>query len=482
MSFNAAKAVAKYRAGDVRDCTREQFAGRLNLCALCVHRRDNVCGMNGEMVTIIGRRKASACPAGCYPALVRPLDPGRSAPAASHAGPLTRAWDWVKSFFPRRVPAPSEPVVRKRTQPIKALLIAPGLHNPGGIERWLIAMTRYVPEVSGRFVTIPAVIVRHPQGADAGLVTELSRFTRVVLCDETPQSTKLIQSLVAAADVILASGVNVNLPLGVDSVENIVSGSQCPVVFCSHSCCPYSEALSRAALESGKVRHWTSVGHTAKGIFPEAIADQVVAVENGAEIDRCTPVRGRAWQRQQWGIRDDQIVIGFVGRLHHEKRPTAVAEALQHLPAEYVGLVFGSGIHGEAVIAESESIAGDRVRFMGCVSYIGDILAGLDVWLLASPAEGFCLARVEAQLAGVSVVSTPTGEIPRLEAEHGQLTWPVPIGATGAEIAAVIQRSQANRFQARQIAERARELAWGRYTAPAMAGRWIDYFTSILQD
>lgn len=460
--LDVANAVARYEPYDIRDCSKSQIAARLEVCAKCVHRRDNACALDGELLSVRARRKANGCPAGAYQALLLPPEP-------------------MKRNAVRPPQMAQLGVVRKPAGPrkLQALLLAPGLHNPGGIERWLVAMTRYIPEVSAGRVQVPAVIVRHPANADRQLISELSRYTRVVLCDETPAANSQIRQLITEADVIVASGVNVNLPAGVGNVERLIDGARCPVVFCSHSCCPYSEVLSRAARDSGLVRHWTSVGHTAKGIFPDDIADEVVAIENGAEIERCTPIRGRAWQRQQWGLRDDQMAIGFIGRLHEEKRPQAVAEALQHLPDEYVGLVYGLGIHSERIIAESQALAGDRVRFMGCTSYLGDVLAGLDVWLLASPAEGFCLARVEAQLAGVPVVSTPTGEIPRLEQEHGQLTWPLPIGAGGGQIAAVIRQATNQQFLTRQLVERARGLAWERYTAPAMAGRWVDYLQGI---
>lgn len=232
-------------------------------------------------------------------------------------------------------------------------------------------------------------------------------------------------------------------------------------------------------MERGRVTHWASVGHLAKGVFPDEIVDRVTIVENGAEVERCVPVRGRAWQREHWKVSSDQAVVGFIGRLSDEKRPLALAEAIAHLPQNYVGIAYGRGIHEKETMAKSIRLVGNRVRFMGNSLHIGDILAGLDVWLLASPAEGFCLARTEAHLAGVPVVSTPTGEIPRLEAEYGKLTHQIPIGADGKTIAEVVRQAIENREESILISNRAKELAWNRYTSAAMAGRWIDYLTEI---
>lgn len=357
--------------------------------------------------------------------------------------------------------------------PLKVVLIAPALHNPGGIERWLVAMSRYLPLASAGRVVVSHVVIKFPDAVDPDMLAELSQVTHVQVYrhDETSQRATL--AVINSGDVAVVSGMG--------DVTWCINGFRGPVVWLSHSCCRYSEQFSREAMASGLVTNWASVGHLAKGVFPDELLDVVTAIENGAEIDRCTPTRGRAWQREQWGLAEDQIAVGFVGRLCDEKRPIALAEAIAQLPPEYVGIMIGSGIHEKQTREACAKIVGDRVRFVGRINPLGDALAALDLGFLASNAEGFCLSRSEMQLAGLPMASTPTGELPRLEAEHGSLAWSIPIGATGPEMAGVIQRAMRDRETTQEIANRAKALAWQRYTGSAMAGRWVDYFDSIIK-
>ncbi len=354
---------------------------------------------------------------------------------------------------------------------VDVCLIAPALWNLGGIERWLVAMARYLPLVSAGRTRVSGVVIQFPHMVESEMLAELSQVTTVYQWGDQRQR-QAARSAIQQSDVAVISGMG--------DVTWCLGGYQKPAVWVSHSCCEWSERFCRTAQPTGLVTHWASVGHLSKAVFPDDLIPVVTAIENGSEIDRCTPIRGRKWQRAQWGISDDQIIVGFVGRLSDDKRPQALAEAIAHLPTHYVGIAVGGGQHQAAVIDHARQVAGDRVKFVGCLNLLGDALAAMDFGLIASPAEGFCLSRVEMQLAGLPVVSTPTGEIPRLESEHGPLTWSVPIGATGEQIAAVVQRAFHERSQTAEIVRRAKSLAWEKYTAAAMSGRWVDYLQSIL--
>lgn len=359
----------------------------------------------------------------------------------------------------------------KPTGTLKVCLVAPALWELGGIERWLVAMARYLPMVSAGRVTVDSVLIQFPHMVGEEIRSELSQFTRVLLWGDTAEAKRTAKAALQESDIAVISGMG--------DATWCLTGYNRPAVWLSHSCCEWSERFCRTAQQTGLVTHWASVGHLAKAVFPDDLVPQVTAIENGAEIERCTPIRGREWQRQQWGIADDQSIIGYIGRLSDDKRPQALADAVAHLPDEFIGIAVGDGQHKESVIEYSRVVAGDRVKFVGRMNHLGDAMAGMDFGLIASPAEGFCLSRVEMQLAGLPIVSTPTGEIPRLEHEIGPITVPIPIGATGPEIARAILDAHANPLQTRSIAQRARQLAWDRYTSAAMAGRWIDYLDHV---
>jgi glycosyltransferase involved in cell wall biosynthesis len=108
---------------------------------------------------------------------------------------------------------------------------------------------------------------------------------------------------------------------------------------------------------------------------------------------------------------------------------------------------------------------------------VGNALAALDVFLLASPSEGFSLALTEAWLCGVPVVATRVGAVPELEGTHGQMVVPVPAGAESAELAAAVRRALS--ADNRVVIERAKEVAWRHFTAQAMADRWTGFLMMI---
>ena len=161
------------------------------------------------------------------------------------------------------------------------------------------------------------------------------------------------------------------------------------------------------------------------------------------------------------------------GASHPHPGPSAVAEG-SGFRAVYVG----GGAHEEDVKAKVRQIAPESI-FVAPVEQIGNALAALDVFMLASPSEGFSLALTEAWLCGVPTVATRVGAVPELEEMHGQLVVPVSVGAGPAELAAAVRRALS--AEGREVAERARRIAWRHYTAGAMGQRWTEFLVQAFQ-
>ncbi len=173
------------------------------------------------------------------------------------------------------------------------------------------------------------------------------------------------------------------------------------------------------------------------------------------------------------------IVIGYIGRLSPEKRPLAAIEAVSQLPPQYKAVVIGDGWKSEETKAAAPLLCSpDRFQFVGHSDRIGDCLSAIDVWVNASPAEGFCLSLTEAWLAGTPVASTPTGSIPELEDAHGLLTFPIPENPWPLEIAEAVYGAMSHRA----ITLNARQVAWDHFTAPAMVYRWERYINRVLTE
>ena len=122
----------------------------------------------------------------------------------------------------------------------------------------------------------------------------------------------------------------------------------------------------------------------------------------------------RADARAALGLRADGRVVGWIGRLSHEKGPDVALGALARVPDRRVHLsIVGDGSAREALKqSASRSGLGDRVRWHGAVPEAARCLRAFDVVLLSSRTEGTPMVLLEALAAGVPVVATRVGGIP----------------------------------------------------------------------
>jgi glycosyltransferase involved in cell wall biosynthesis len=147
----------------------------------------------------------------------------------------------------------------------------------------------------------------------------------------------------------------------------------------------------------------------AAGVAP---LDKFVTIYSGMQTEWYDPARhNRRALRREWGIADEQVVIGTVARLFenkgYEQLIPAMAEAVRRTP----GLRFvwvGDG----ARRAEYERQLGQlgiasRVRLVGLVTpqQVASMLAGMDILVHASQWEGLPRAAVQALLMAKPVIS-----------------------------------------------------------------------------
>jgi glycosyltransferase involved in cell wall biosynthesis len=121
----------------------------------------------------------------------------------------------------------------------------------------------------------------------------------------------------------------------------------------------------------------------------------------------------RAEARRRLGLAPEAVVIGWIGRVSHEKGPDLAVRALAALAAPTSLSVLGEGPEREAVgrLAEELGVA-SRLRWHGRVPAAGTMLRAFDAVLLSSRTEGTPMVLMEAMAAGVPVVATAVGGVP----------------------------------------------------------------------
>ena len=120
--------------------------------------------------------------------------------------------------------------------------------------------------------------------------------------------------------------------------------------------------------------------------------------------------------RRELGIPEDAIVAITVDNLRREKDYPNLLHAAQLALREEPSLIVlavGQGPLAGEVRELHESLGlGDRVRLLGYRTDVSDLLAGSDLFVLASAHEGLPVSIMEAMTAGLPVVATAVGGVP----------------------------------------------------------------------
>ncbi|MEW5847172.1 MAG: glycosyltransferase family 4 protein [Myxococcota bacterium] len=179
--------------------------------------------------------------------------------------------------------------------------------------------------------------------------------------------------------------------------------------------------------------------------------------------------------RLQWGLRDDQVVLGFAGRMGALKGVWHLAHALT-ARADLAGrvqlfLVGGDNLGREGGVAtrvgEMLRAAGYHVVMPGHVQDLRPCLLAMD--FLVAPSvfpETFGLSVLEAMAFGLPVIASRIGALPELVVD-GETGWVVPPGdepALGNAVAAAVMDAA----ERTRRGQRARALVKRRYSIERM--------------
>jgi glycosyltransferase involved in cell wall biosynthesis len=204
--------------------------------------------------------------------------------------------------------------------------------------------------------------------------------------------------------------------------------------------------------------------------------ETVVVLENGVDFTRfrdVPPVADRAGASPRR--------VGVVANLRPVKGLDVFLDAAERLAVAHSDLVFsvaGEGeLRGELERSARERGLASRLQLLGPVRDVPGFLAGLDVAVLPSRAEGMSNALLEYMAAGRPVVATAVGAAPELieDGAHGLL---VPPG-DAAGLAAAIDRLVRDPALAARLGDAARRRARDRYGREAMVERFTGFYERL---
>lgn len=139
--------------------------------------------------------------------------------------------------------------------------------------------------------------------------------------------------------------------------------------------------------------------------------ERFVTIRSGIETDHFVPSRSlRDHYRREWGIRDDEVVVGTVARLFKNKGYEEILEAMPAAVASEPRLRFvwiGDGKHRRRYERRLSTLdLRQRVRLVGLIDprEVASQINGFDILVHASRWEGLPRAVVQALLTEIPAV------------------------------------------------------------------------------
>jgi glycosyltransferase involved in cell wall biosynthesis len=367
--------------------------------------------------------------------------------------------------------APSPPrVVTSNEKRLRVGFLTP-LLSFGGAENWIRNLVQHLDD---QRINVTSVGVLSSAGISIDVARAIMQKTTLVAHDELPQLPEIhrtasawetMQCVADRSDAIIAWGLP-QLDQWFSALR--YSGR---VIMVSQGSCEWTRQV--VVSSSGRGHERVGVSQQAVNLFPPGPR---TVIYNGSDEDRCQPTLSRSEVRRQWGVADDDIVIGYLGRMCLvPKNPLAAAMAVKALGKPYRAVYVGDGVEREEIQRRAKELD-RRVVFDQPRDDVGNVLRGFDVFVLASSDEGLSLAMTETWLCGVPVVATAVGGVPELEDRFGHMVFRVPVDPSPKELAVAVQAALGP--ASTEVVQNARRVARKHLTARAIGKKWTSFLLS----
>jgi glycosyltransferase involved in cell wall biosynthesis len=141
--------------------------------------------------------------------------------------------------------------------------------------------------------------------------------------------------------------------------------------------------------------------------------EKIILLHNGIDITKFNPAMGeRLRVREEFGVREDELLIGMLARLSPGKGHEEFLYAAKELSGNYPNLKFivvGEASRGEDEYANSIRKLAikyelSNLTFPGFRTDTRDVLSAMDIFVFPSHAEAFGIALAEAMAMGIPSV------------------------------------------------------------------------------
>jgi glycosyltransferase involved in cell wall biosynthesis len=184
--------------------------------------------------------------------------------------------------------------------------------------------------------------------------------------------------------------------------------------------------------------------------------------------------------RRALGVRHDEPLVGWVGRLSAEKGADVFIDALAQLGNVRVrASILGDGSEAASLRAKALAVNVEhRIHWHGTVPDAGRYFPAFDAFVLSSRTEGTPIVLFEAMAARVPIVTTRVGGVPDVVSESEAKLVP---SDDPVALAAALADTLRNRAEAGGRTERANARLASQFGAGPWLRRYEDLYRSVLK-
>lgn len=212
-------------------------------------------------------------------------------------------------------------------------------------------------------------------------------------------------------------------------------------------------------------------------------SSKVRMIFNGVTVPNSVSISMITAKKQELGIKGDEIVIGFVGRLYNDhKRVTDLVEAIALINNPKVKLlIVGEGRDKSLILDQIKKFSlDDQVIMVGFQENTGLFYSLMDILSVPSAREGFGLVAVEAMLHHKPIVASKVGGLQNiiLEGENGFLVPPLQSEILAEKLKVLIDSKSLRET----MGQKGYQLAMQNHTGEKYAEKVGELYLSILKN
>jgi len=209
---------------------------------------------------------------------------------------------------------------------------------------------------------------------------------------------------------------------------------------------------------------------------------KIEIIPDGIEIPAELPTAAaRSQLRAQWGLGEQEFLVGHLGAFTPEKGQDVALDALlglaERLPQARLLLAGDGPTRSSPAITHKVERARGRAQLCGTIEDLSEFFSALDLFVMPSRAEGLGSSALLAMAYGLPVVASRVGGLPEIVVE-GETGWLVPPGSAAA-LAGAIVAAASDRSRVVQVGRNARERA-RQFAAAIMVERTEALYSRLL--